>query len=131
VKNNMETKLFIAGRIPSKKNSRRRIQRGTKVFDVPSKAYEEWNKDALVQIMLQKPTKGIARCEAHLIFYMPDKRKADLTNKAESVFDTLVDAGVIVDDSWQVVTPITLHGFYDKENPGVEVILKYDIDKTS
>lgn len=123
----METSVFISGRTPSKKNSRINTRSGR---SFPSTKYKEWNENALWQLKAQKPTKGIERCEAHLIFHMPDRRRADLTNKAESVFDTLVDAGILVDDSWQVVTPITLHGFYDKENPGVEVILKYDVDKS-
>lgn len=122
----METSLFISGRVPSKKNSRINTRSGR---SFPSKKYTEWHTGAMWEVKSQKPNMGIERCEAHLIFHMPDRRRADLTNKAESVMDLLVDAGVITDDSWQVVTPITLHGFYDKKNPGVEVILKYDVDK--
>lgn len=47
---------------------------------------------------------------------------ADLTNKAESVMDLLVDCGIIVDDSWQVVEKLTLRiGGIDKKNPRVVV----------
>jgi|11_taG_2_1085331.scaffolds.fasta_scaffold08323_4 Holliday junction resolvase RusA-like endonuclease len=116
----METVLRLNGRIPSKKNSRVNTRSGR---SFPSKKYMEWHTTAMWEVKSQKPPMEIDRCEIQLIFHMPDRRRADLTNKAESIMDLLVDAGVLTDDSWQVVTPITLHGFYDKENPGVEIII--------
>ena len=53
---------------------------------------------------------------------MPDKRKTDLTNKAESVMDLLVDCGVIEDDSWQFVPKLYLSCLgTDKEKPGATI----------
>ena len=119
----MERILRLHGRIPSKKNSRVNTRSGR---SFPSKKYKEWHEAAMWELKSQKPPQGIDRCEIQLVLHMPDRRRADLTNKAESVMDLLVDAGVITDDSWQVVTPIILHGFYDKESPGVEIIIRYD-----
>lgn len=51
----------------------------------------------------------------------PDNRKADLTNKAESVMDLLVLAGVIQDDSWQVAPRLILDGYLDREKPGATI----------
>ena len=54
--------------------------------------------------------------------YAPDKRKADLTNKAESIMDLLVDNGKIEDDNWFVIGDIRLlFGGVDKVNPRAEI----------
>jgi Holliday junction resolvase RusA-like endonuclease len=37
-----------------------------------------------------------------------DKRASDLTNKAESIMDLLVDAGILSDDNWFVVPNVEL-----------------------
>lgn len=125
----MEVKIRLNGRIPSKKNSKRRVVNSRGVFMVPSKNHQEWHEAAMWEVKAQKPNMGISRCEVMMVFHMPDNRKADLTNKAESVMDLLVDAGVLVDDSWQVVAPMTLNGFLDKKSPGVEIIISHDVDK--
>lgn len=76
------------------------------------------------QIMSQKRPRKSNRCEIELLFHMPDNRVADLTNKAESVMDALVDAEVIEDDKWQVVRPLVLDcAGIDKENPRVIITI--------
>jgi len=112
--------LVIEGRIPSKKNSRINTRSGR---SFPSKAYKEWHKDASWQLYTQKKQIGIKDCQIELDFYLPDNRRADLTNKAESVMDLLVDLGIIKDDSWQVVSHLILTGEYDKGNPRVEIFI--------
>lgn len=115
-------KLVIDGRIPSLKNSRQMICRGSKPILLPSKSYQEWHEDASKQLMTQRLKKGIKSCSVEMIFYMPDNRRTDLTNKAESVMDLLVDNRIITDDSWQVVEKLTLRiGGIDKKNPRVAV----------
>ena len=48
----------------------------------------------------------------------------DLTNKAESIMDTLVDAGILEDDCWKQTGPVHLIPMgVDKDNPRVEVEL--------
>ncbi len=108
--------LTIRGRIPSKKNSRINTRSGR---SFPSSKYTEWHKDASLQIKSasSQTQKGFA-----LTFYMPDNRRTDLTNKAESVMDLLVDNGLIDDDCWQVTGDVNLScGGIDKENPRVEI----------
>ena len=59
-----------------------------------------------------------------MMFYFPDKRRADLTNKAESIMDLLVDAGIIEDDNANVCPEVLLRfGGVDRERPRVEVSL--------
>lgn len=112
--------ITIKGRIPSKKNSRINTRSGR---SFPSSKYTAWHKDASLQLSQQKikefkETKGIK-----LTFYMPDNRRCDLTNKAESVMDLLVDNGILRDDSWQITGDVTLAiKGKDKDNPRVEVV---------
>lgn len=113
--------IIIKGRIPSKKNSTVTMARGNRVLHFPSNKYQEWNEDALWQL------KGKPKIPngTHLIlqFYLPDNRKCDLTNKAESIMDTLVDSGLLEDDSWQVIPDLSLQFMeVDKVNPRCEIL---------
>lgn len=55
-------------------------------------------------------------------FYVENKRKADLSNKAESIMDLLVDASVIEDDNFFVVPRLILnYKGQDKEKPRAEI----------
>lgn len=117
-------KLVITGRIPSKKNSTwTRIIRGNPIR-LPSNKYLAWNKEASVQLMAQKAKPIATPCTIELLFYYPDNRSADNTNKAESVHDLLVDNNIIEDDSWQHI-PVTIQRSMgvDKLNPRVEILL--------
>lgn len=59
-----------------------------------------------------------------LILYPSTKRRADLTNKAESILDLLVDCRIIEDDNWFVVPKVILQfGGVDKTNPRVEITI--------
>lgn len=63
-----------------------------------------------------------------LILYPESLRASDLTNKAESIMDLLVDAGIIEDDNWFVVPEVNLKfGGKDKNNPRCEIII-YETD---
>lgn len=108
--------IVLYGRIPSKKNSRINTRSGR---SFPSAKYTEWHKDATKQLT---GAKAITEKGMTLTFYMPDNRRCDLTNKAESVMDLLVDNGLLEDDCWQVTGEVRLiPGGVDKENPRVEI----------
>ena len=119
-------KLTLKGSVPSKKNSKRRIQRGRNVFMVPSEAHEAWHGTAIHEAIKQwagKPTLTETR-QVVLNFYGADRRKADLSNKAESVMDLLVDAGILLDDNWFVVPCLVLlFACVDKDDPRVVIDL--------
>lgn len=109
-------KLIIRGRIPSKKNSRINTRSGR---SFPSSKYTAWHKDASNQISgaIKQINKDVV-----LTFYMPDNRRCDLTNKAESVMDLLVDNSIFEDDAWQITGEVRLiPGGIDKDNPRVEI----------
>ena len=107
--------ITILGRIPSKKNSRITTRSGR---SFPSKQYTAWQKDASRQLSINK-VQPITNPEYILIeIYAPDKRKADLTNKAESIMDLFVDNGIIADDNWFVVGKVLLNfSGVDVKNP--------------
>ncbi len=114
----------ILGRIPSKKNSKIMVCRGRTPILLPSSAYTAWHKE--VSLQLKKIDKVIESCEVILTIYAPDKRGSDLTNKAESIMDLLVDNHIIKDDNWFVVNTVTLKlGGVDKDNPRVDIEIHY------
>lgn len=120
-------KITISGRIPSKKNSKRVFARENRVIVIPSENHEVWYEEQSYLIKRFRPKKPIEKCEVEITFYAPDKRKADLSNKAESIMDLLVDNLFIVDDNWFVCGDLPLHfGGVDKINPRAEIIITYN-----
>ena len=62
--------------------------------------------------------------KVYILFSPPDARKADLSNKAESIMDLLVDAGIIKDDNWFEIPDLHLvRADIDRENPRAVVII--------
>jgi hypothetical protein len=120
----MLLQFTIQGRVPSKKNSRNLFVRGGKLFNIPSKAYAAWHKAASDQIVNIKDHLIQDIDFIELDFYAPDRRGADLTNKAESIMDLLVDNGIIKDDNWWIVTSLVLNFMgVDKANPRCSVFI--------
>lgn len=96
------------------------ICRGTRPILISTPAYSAWHEEQMW--MLKKYKMNFDFCQVVLKFYAPDKRPADLSNKAESVMDLLVDSGILKDDNWFVVHNLSLvFGGVDKENPRVEI----------
>jgi Holliday junction resolvase RusA-like endonuclease len=120
------THIVVEGRIPSKKNSRNVFVRGGKQFNIPSKKFIEWHKEAAMSIKAQKTPVWLENVEEIQIqFLMPDNRACDLTNKAESILDLLVDCEVIEDDKWQIIPRILLHAAgIDREQPRADIWIK-------
>lgn len=87
---------------------------------VPSLAHEVWHKihmGTLAEFAYKKNPIPLVR-EITIDFYVENKRKADLSNKAESIMDLLVDAGVIEDDNFFVVPRLVLnYKGQDKDDP--------------
>lgn len=101
------------------------VCRGSRPILLPSSKYKEWHTDASLQIKQQKiqPVKGCIE-SVILTFYAPDRRKFDLTNKAESIMDLLVDNGIIEDDNYSIIPNLQLmFGGVEKDNPRCEVNL--------
>lgn len=119
-----QVEIVIKGRIPSKKNSKRWLKRGGRQFLVPSKKHEEWHKRAYSQVIEQNTTKSLVCRGVLLRIWFPDNRDCDLTNKAESVMDLLVDSCILKDDNWKCTGSVHLIPMgVDKENPRCEITL--------
>ena len=87
-------------------------------MNIPSKDYRDWHETASFQILAQHPKKLESGSSVCITIYSADKRPADLTNKAESIMDLLVDMGILEDDNWFVCPRIYLEfGGVDKLNP--------------
>lgn len=117
----VERTIIIKGRIPSKKNSTIAMCRNGRVFHFPSNEYQKWNKEQVKELKklncFYENIKSVT-----IAFYFPDNRKVDISNKCESLMDTLVDAGIIKDDCWQEVGALHLISYgIDKENPRCEI----------
>ncbi|MFA6201483.1 MAG: hypothetical protein WC679_13870 [Bacteroidales bacterium] len=92
---------------------------------LPSENYRVWHEEQSWLIKSSVPVKPIERCEIEMSFYAPDKRSADLDNKAGSLLDLFRDNKIIVDDNWFVCRDLHLvFCGVDKLNPRCEVVIK-------
>jgi crossover junction endodeoxyribonuclease RusA len=65
-------------------------------------------------------------CEIEEVFTIPTKRRMDIENLifgAKSFLDGIVDAGIIVDDSWQYVKKLSGRIVYKKGCRQTEIII--------
>ncbi len=115
----------LEGHVPSKKNSKMIVCRGNFPRVLPSKAYTEWHDPQLLLARAQwRGRSPLETAHVAITIHSVNKRTSDLTNKAESVMDLLVDAGVLADDNWNAVPRVTLiYGGVDKKRPRAEVVL--------
>lgn len=125
--NNGETLLhFTVPLIPiSKKNHQQICINHTtkKPFIAQSKQYRAYEQQALWFIPKAKPIDYPVNVRC--LFYMPTRRKCDLTNMLESIDDVMVKAGLLKDDHYSI---IAAHDgsrvLYDKANPRTEVYIE-------
>lgn len=111
----------------TKKNSQRIMHSSKtgKSFIMPSQKYIDYEakavwycKKAGVHEPIDYPV------EVKCLFYMPTRRRVDLTNLLESIDDVLVRAGVLKDDhSGIIVSHDGSRVLYDKQNPRTEVYI--------
>ena len=118
---------FTVPLIPiSKKNSQQILtNRATgRPFIMPSKKYKDYEKAAAKYI-----PKGVfinAPVNIKCLFYMPTKRRVDLTNLLEAIDDVMVKAGLLADDDFTVIESHDgSRVLFDKENPRTEVYIEY------
>lgn len=113
----MRLTFGIIGRIPSKKNNKRILRRrGGGQFVGNSQDYDDWHEENIGQLICSYGGAMSGKCVNVIIeFTVGDRRAFDLTNKAESIMDLMVDAGVIDDDNYNVVPSVTLkYAGYEK-----------------
>jgi Holliday junction resolvase RusA-like endonuclease len=114
--------ITLPGRVPSKKNSKRIIQAGGRPRLISSEAFLAWHEEMMLRLRSKRPKTPLAHAEIGITFFAPDRIKGDLSNKAESVMDLLVDSGYLADDNWTVVGHVCLtFGGVDPKNPRAEI----------
>jgi len=120
-----ELNIELKGRIPSKKNSKRWVIAGGKRFLVPSKEYKLWHEEQMWELKKYKVKSPIKKCRIWVKIAFPDKRKADLSNKIESINDLLVDAYILEDDDHRILTGLYIDSLgVDPKNPRAIIKIK-------
>jgi len=119
--------ILFYGRIPSKKNNRRIIKKGTRKFSVPSAAYEAWELCEVARLKATLNQPKLTNFSLEITPFLPDNGVRDTDNLLTSILDCLKTAGVIKDDRWQCMTtpPKVNQPTIDRLNPRVEVTISY------
>lgn len=115
--------ITLLGEVPAKKNSRVNTRSGR---SFPSRRHALWHTQAALSARAQtvgQPTVEYP-CEISLVFVHSDLRRRDSDNGVSSVFDLLVDCGILKDDSWQFVKGFTVFNQYQKGSPRCEIIIR-------
>ena len=125
-------KWFIPGNVPSSKNGRR----WTGKYFVSSKATTKYRKETA--IYFEKFRKGFRKQLAKLElpvkvsfkFIRGSRHKFDYINPAQTTQDDMVKHHWIDDDNCENILPVFEPYEYNKENPGVEIKLIKNGNKT-
>ena len=109
----------------TKKNSQQILvnKRTGKPFIMPSKKYKDYVKQAGLFIpAIDKPLNG--QYNITCLFYMPTRRRVDLTNLLEAIDDVMVETGLLADDhSGIIVGHDGSRVLYDNVNPRTYVAI--------
>jgi hypothetical protein len=96
------------------------IPMGRRCVLITQKKYTDWHKEQSRALLGTPPLPN--PCSLTIVIYLPDARKTDLTNKAESIMDLLVDNAILEDDNWNCVPILLLiSGGIDRANPRAEI----------
>ena len=110
----------------TKKNSQRiLINQGTrKPFIAPSEKYKSYEKACGWILAKHGQPKIDYPVNVKALYYMPTRRRVDLTNLHEALHDILVKHGILEDDNSKII--VSTDGsrvLYDKVNPRTEVYI--------
>lgn len=110
----------------SKKNSQRILKnrKTGKRFIGPSEKYERYEQEA-GWFLRPRPSEPIKeRVNVKCLFYMPTRRRVDLTNLLEAVDDVLVEYKILEDDNCGIVAGHDgSRVLYSKDNPRTEITI--------
>lgn len=105
----------------TKKNSQRIVMIKGRPVPLPSKEYKDYEKACApfiprLKVPISEPVN--VKC----LYYMPTRRRVDLTNLLEATADLLVTYKVLADDNRNVMYAVDgSRVFYDKERPRCEI----------
>lgn len=93
-------------------------------FIMPSAKYRQYERDAACFLQPSPPRPIECAINIKCLFFLPTRRKTDLTNLLEAVDDLLVSVGIIADDHYGIVTAHDgSRCFWDKNNPRTEITI--------
>ena len=130
--------IVFNGRIPSKKNGQTMIMKGNKRIIVASKQYKLWEDAAIEDDLYGIEPVTWKRFKCEMTIFAPDLIDADLSNKWESLADSMVKAKIVAADDWWRMSEISLiFGGLDRKNPravvkiwGLTKVLPGDVEKS-
>lgn len=105
----------------TKKNSQRIVMIKGRPVPLPSKEYKDYEKACApfiprLKVPISEPVN--VKC----LYFMPTRRRVDLTNLLEATADLLVTYGVLADDNRNVMYAVDgSRVFYDKQRPRCEI----------
>lgn len=106
----------------TKKNHQQIIYHSGRPMVIPSKQYLQYEKDAMW--FLPNVDTIEEKVNVKAVFYMPTKRRVDLTNLLQALLDVLVKYGILADDNSKVVFSVDgSYVDYDKKNSRTEVTI--------
>lgn len=108
----------------TKKNSQRIIRCGSRPMIIPSAKYKEYEKVAgpYLKELAGMHLEGCYTVKT--VFYMPTRRRVDLSNLIEAIHDILVKYDVLADDNCRIIVSVDGSRVkYDKENPRTEITI--------
>lgn len=115
----------------TKKNSQQILinKKTGRPFVSQSSAYKAFEKAALMLIPNEARIGIDYPVNVKVIFYMQARRRVDLTNCLESIDDVLVKAGVLSDDSREIIASHDgSRVYHDKSHPRIEVEITHAED---
>lgn len=110
----------------SKKNSQRIFtnRKTGKPFIRQSEVYEQYEKNAALFLRPKPPEPIKYPVNVSCLFYMPTRRRVDLTNLLEAADDVLVKHKILEDDNSRIVAGHDgSRVFYSKDNPRTEITI--------
>ena len=120
---------IVIGITPITKKTHQQIIRvHGKPIVIPSKQYRKYEKDCAPFLLPYAHRNIKDRVNVCCKYYMPTKRRVDLTNLLQSTMDLLVAYGILADDNSNIVASMDgSRVLYDKNNSRTEIeITKYE-----
>jgi len=89
---------------------------------IPSKIFTQYQQDC--GIYLKNVDPFLDPCNLECKFYMPTRRRVDLSNLISAISDVLVHYGILIDDNSKYIKGYDgSRVFYDKESPRTEIVI--------
>lgn len=106
----------------TKKNHSRIVMRRGRPKALPSKQYEEFERNSAEFLLPYRLLNIDYPINLKCLFYQDADRKSDLTGYLQAMQDTLVHYGILQDDNHKIVVSTDGSRVYlDRNNPRVEI----------